>query len=196
MFHPWPPASTKIIFLVVDVERKEVCFDVNMQGEVKNRTQERKNLREVWAASRADVLRVCREEVEGGTGRGSRGAHWNEARRTCWMNLYVDVVRRVMWFDMFKFWRSVLASHQVDRKLEKGVSLHNLDFVDSDQWQWFSLFFVNLARTWKMTVSTYPGYHATARINGSSQGYEPKDARTEDSFEKVIVRYNVSPMIW
>ena len=44
----------------------DLCFDENMKGEVTNRTQERKDLWEVWAASPAGALWICREKVEGG----------------------------------------------------------------------------------------------------------------------------------
>ena len=44
----------------------ETYFDENLKGQVKTRTQEGKDLWEVWAASPADVLRICRSKVEGG----------------------------------------------------------------------------------------------------------------------------------
>ena len=45
----------------------ETDFDENLKEQVKNRTQERKDVWEAWAASPADARRVCRGKAEGGT---------------------------------------------------------------------------------------------------------------------------------
>ena len=42
----------------------ETCLDENMKGQVTDRTQERKDLREAWVSSPAHAVRSCREEQE------------------------------------------------------------------------------------------------------------------------------------
>ena len=54
----------------MEVEREdlggELCLNDNMKSQATTRSQERKDVWEAWAASRADPLRMCKEKVEGG----------------------------------------------------------------------------------------------------------------------------------
>ena len=43
----------------------QAYFDEDLKGQVKHRTHERKDSWEVWAASRADALRICGAKIRG-----------------------------------------------------------------------------------------------------------------------------------
>ena len=58
-----------------------LCLNENMKGQVKNRTQARKDLWEVWAASPVDAPRICRKRVEGGAEGSSTYCSLKEGRR-------------------------------------------------------------------------------------------------------------------